>query len=38
MTEEQKPFIHIIKLLFKRDGWIKLPLYDKQEVNNDKTT
>ena len=32
MKPELKPFQHIIDILFNRDGWIKLPLFDRQEV------
>ena len=32
MKQELKRFQHIIDLLIKRDGWIKIPLYTKQEV------
>ena len=38
MKPELKPFQHIIDILFNRDGWIKLPLFDRQEVKiNGKT-
>jgi hypothetical protein len=35
MKQELKPFQHIIDLLIKRDGWIKIPLFTRQEIKNE---
>jgi hypothetical protein len=32
MKPEQKPFKHIIDILIKRDGWHKIPLFEREEV------
>jgi hypothetical protein len=32
MKPELKPFQHIINILINRDGWIKIPLVDKEEI------
>lgn len=38
MKQELKPFQHIINILINRDGWLKIPLVDKEEVKiNGKT-
>ena len=38
MKPELKPFQHIIDILIKRDGWLKIPLVDTQDVKiNGKT-
>lgn len=38
MNKELKAFEHIIKILVNRDGWIKIPLFTKQEVENAKSS
>jgi hypothetical protein len=39
MKQELKPFQHIIDLLIKRDGWLQVPLFQKEVIKtNGKKT
>jgi hypothetical protein len=35
MNKDLKPFKHIIKILFERDGWLDIPLVKPQEEKID---
>jgi len=38
MKQELKPFQHIINILINRDGWLQVPLINREEVKiNGKT-